>query len=287
MARPGRLRLASKAGAATPIGPSAALCEGPSSALGHLLPRVAREIGKGSGLLRLAGGPRASIVGDTQERQGPPPGQALRQMTYDTLFSDAIGALRREGRYREFADLRRICGRFPRAMYFSGAGAREVTVWCSNDYLAMGQHRAVLDAMHEALDTAGCGSGGTRNISGTTHYHVELEAELAGLHGKPAALLFNSGYMANAATLATIARLMPDCVVLSDEKNHASMIEGIRHSRCDKQVWRHNDLADLEARLGPSTAPGPRSSRSNRCTRWMATLPPSARSAAWRGNTMR
>jgi 5-aminolevulinate synthase len=103
--------------------------------------------------------------------------------------------------------------------------------------------------MHEALDTAGCGSGGTRNISGTTHYHVELEAELAGLHGKDAALLFNSGYMANAATLATIARLMPDCVVLSDEKNHASMIEGIRHSRCDKQVWRHNDLADLEARL--------------------------------------
>jgi 5-aminolevulinate synthase len=170
-------------------------------------------------------------------------------MNYDSLFTDAIGALKREGRYREFADLRRIRGRFPKATHFSPRGEREVTVWCSNDYLGMGQHPAVLDAMHEALDTAGSGSGGTRNISGTTRYHVELEAELADLHGKASALLFNSGYMANAATLATIARLMPNCMVLSDEKNHASMIEGIRHSRCDKQVWRHNDLADLEARL--------------------------------------
>ena len=170
-------------------------------------------------------------------------------MNYDSLFSDAIGALKREGRYREFADLRRIRGRFPRALHFSGSGPREVIVWCSNDYLGMGQHPAVLEAMHEALETAGSGSGGTRNISGTTHYHVELEAELAGLHGKDSALLFNSGYMANAATLATIARLLPNCVILSDESNHASMIEGIRHSRCDKQVWRHNDLADLEARL--------------------------------------
>jgi 5-aminolevulinate synthase len=134
-------------------------------------------------------------------------------------------------------------------MYFSGTTEREVTVWCSNDYLGMGQHPAVLAAMHESLDTAGSGSGGTRNISGTTRYHVELEAELAELHGKGAALLFNSGYMANAATLSTIARLMPDSIVLSDENNHASMIEGIRHARCDKQVWRHNDLADLEARL--------------------------------------
>jgi 5-aminolevulinate synthase len=176
-------------------------------------------------------------------------GSDVRQMNYDNLFSDAIGALKREGRYREFADLRRIRGRFPRALHFSSRGPREVTVWCSNDYLGMGQHPAVLDAMHEALETAGSGSGGTRNISGTTHYHVELEAELAGLHGKDAALLFNSGYMANAATLATIARLLPNCVILSDESNHASMIEGIRHSRCEKQVWCHNDLADLEARL--------------------------------------
>ena len=151
-------------------------------------------------------------------------------MNYDTLFSDAIGALRREGRYREFADLRRICGRFPRAMYFSGAGAREVTVWCSNDYLAMGQHPAVLAAMHEALDTAGCGSGGTRNISGTTHYHVELEARLADLHGKEAALLFTSGYVANEAAISTIARLLPDCLILSDALNHNSMIEGVRQS---------------------------------------------------------
>jgi 5-aminolevulinate synthase len=170
-------------------------------------------------------------------------------MNYEALFADAIAALKREGRYREFADLRRICGRFPRATYFSAEGEREVTVWCSNDYLGMGQHPVVLEAMHEALDTAGSGSGGTRNISGTTRYHVELEAELAGLHGKDAALLFNSGYMANAATLATMARLLPNCIMLSDEMNHASMIEGIRHSRCDKQVWRHNDLGDLEARL--------------------------------------
>ncbi len=170
-------------------------------------------------------------------------------MNYEALFATAIGALKREGRYREFADLRRIRGRFPRAMYFSKGPAREVTVWCSNDYLGMGQHPAVLAAMHEALDVAGSGSGGTRNISGTTRYHVELEAELAELHGKGAALLFNSGYMANAATLSTIARLMPDCIILSDEMNHASMIEGIRHGRSDKQVWRHNDLADLEARL--------------------------------------
>ncbi len=168
---------------------------------------------------------------------------------YDLAFDAALQVLRDEGRYREFADLSRIRGRFPRALYHGPAGTREITVWCSNDYLAMGQNPVVLKAMHEALDTVGAGSGGTRNIAGTTHYHVELEHELADLHGKQGALLFNSGYMANVAALSTLAKLLPDCAILSDAKNHASMIEGIRHGKCEKLIWKHNDLADLESKL--------------------------------------
>jgi 5-aminolevulinate synthase len=173
----------------------------------------------------------------------------MQKPDYDRSFDEALQRLRNEGRYREFADLGRIRGRFPRALYHSDQGAREITVWCSNDYLAMGQHPVVLKAMHEAIDTVGAGSGGTRNIAGTTHYHVELERELADLHQKEAALLFNSGYMSNAATLSTLAKLFPDCVILSDAKNHASMIDGIRQGKCEKRIWKHNDLVDLEQQL--------------------------------------
>jgi 5-aminolevulinate synthase len=168
---------------------------------------------------------------------------------YDLAFEAALQVLRDEGRYREFADLSRIRGRYPRALYHGPAGTREITVWCSNDYLAMGQNPLVLKAMHDALDTVGAGSGGTRNIAGTTHYHVELEHELADLHAKQGALLFNSGYMANVAALSTLAKLLPDCAILSDAKNHASMIEGIRHGKCEKIIWKHNDLTDLESKL--------------------------------------
>ncbi len=168
---------------------------------------------------------------------------------YDEIFRKAIGDLHNEGRYREFAELRRIKGEFPKAKYFGAGEPKDVTVWCSNDYLGMGQHPDVLAAMHDALDTTGAGAGGTRNISGTSWYHVRLECELAELHGKESALLFNSGYMANLATLSTLGRLMPGCTILSDELNHSSMIEGIRHGRCNKAVWRHNDLDDLEEKL--------------------------------------
>ena len=170
-------------------------------------------------------------------------------MDYAKALSRTLQALKDEGRYRVFADIRRDCGHFPSARHFAQAGVRPITVWCSNDYLGMGQHPTVLAAMHAALDAAGAGSGGTRNISGTTHYHVELEAELADLHGKEAALLFTSAYVANDTTLATLQRLLPGCVILSDQKNHASMIAGIRNGGGEKRIWRNNDLADLEAKL--------------------------------------
>jgi len=170
-------------------------------------------------------------------------------MNFEGLFQQRLEILHREGRYRVFADLKRRRGFFPAADHLAPDGAREVTVWCSNDYLGMGQHPVVLTAMHEAIDAVGAGSGGTRNISGTTHYHVELESELADLHGKEAALLFTSAYVANDATLSTLLRLVPGTVVFSDEKNHASMIEGIRHGGCEKRIFRHNDVVDLEAKL--------------------------------------
>ena len=170
-------------------------------------------------------------------------------MQYQRFFEEAIDQLHAERRYRVFAELERIVGAFPRAIWRSEGEAREITVWCSNDYLGMGQHPAVLAAMHEAIDRCGAGAGGTRNISGTNHYHVLLERELADLHGKDAALLFTSGYVSNDATLSTLARLLPGCIVFSDALNHASMIQGIRHGGSEKHVFRHNDIGHLESLL--------------------------------------
>jgi 5-aminolevulinate synthase len=170
-------------------------------------------------------------------------------MNYQTIFEGAIDQLKAEKRYRVFADLERIVGRFPHAIWRKDDVAREVVIWCSNDYLGMGQHQSVLGAMIETASGMGAGAGGTRNISGTNHPLVELEAELADLHGKEAGLVFTSGFVSNEAAISTIARLLPDCLILSDELNHASMIEGIRRSGCEKKLWRHNDTAHLEELL--------------------------------------
>jgi len=171
-------------------------------------------------------------------------------VNYNQVFDQAIERLHSEGRYRVFIDILRNKGAFPNARCFAGHnGPKPITVWCSNDYLAMGQHPKVIAAMEEALHNVGAGSGGTRNIGGNTHYHIELEHELADLHGKEGALLFTSGYVSNDATLSTLAKLLPGCVIFSDELNHASMIAGIRNSGCEKKVFRHNDVEHLEQLL--------------------------------------
>src|SRR6478752_6858283 len=181
-----------------------------------------------------------------------------RALDYDRIFRAAIDDLHREGRYRVFIDILRTKGSYPNARCFGGNGPKPITVWCSNDYLGMGQHENVVAAMEQALREVGAGSGGTRNISGNTHYHTELEAELASLHGKDGALLFTSGYVSNEAALSTLGRLLPGCVIFSDELNHASMIAGIKSSGCEKRVFRHNDMEHLEELLAAEDSETPK-----------------------------
>ena len=181
------------------------------------------------------------------------------RVDYARAFTQAIDRLHAEGRYRVFIDILRNKGAFPNARCFAGHnGPKPITVWCSNDYLAMGQHPAVIAAMEAALHDVGAGSGGTRNIGGNTHYHVDLEAELADLHGKEQALLFTSGYVSNEATLGTMGKILPNLIIFSDELNHASMIAGIRNSGCDKRIFRHNDVAHLEELLAAADPDAPK-----------------------------
>ncbi len=178
---------------------------------------------------------------------------------YTSHFSGAVDSVRGEGRYRVFQDIRRVKGEFPKAVWYKDDySEKEIIVWCSNDYLGMGQNDCVVEAVKSAVDAAGTGSGGTRNIAGTTHYHVQLEKELADLHSKDRALVFTSGYVANEATLGVMSKILPGLIIFSDEMNHASMISGIQRARCEKHIFKHNDLADLEAKLKAAPADRPK-----------------------------
>lgn len=184
---------------------------------------------------------------------------AGENINYSDFFRAAVETVRGEGRYRVFQDIRRKRGAFPSATWYPDAKTeRPITVWCSNDYLGMGQNECVIEAVKSAVDQAGTGSGGTRNISGTTHYHVQLEKELADLHAKDAALVMTSGYVANEATLGVMSKILPGLIIFSDEMNHASMISGIQRARCEKVIFKHNDLADLEAKLKAAPAGAPK-----------------------------
>jgi len=210
-----------------------------------------------------SGGPCVRNAGYREGTGGPAVLSVWRSskktMDYKTAFSAAIGQIREEGRYRVFADLKRHRGAFPRATWTGpDGGESDVVVWCSNDYLGQGQNPVVLDAMHAAIDQHGSGSGGTRNISGTNHHHVELEAELADLHGKDAALLFTSGYVSNEASLSVLYKILPGLIIFSDEQNHASMIAGIRNGGGKRHIFRHNDLAHLEELLAAAPADAPK-----------------------------
>ena len=187
-------------------------------------------------------------------------------------FADALDRLHSERRYRVFADLERVAGRFPHAIWHSPDGPKDVVIWCSNDYLGMGQHPKVIEAMVETATRMGTGAGGTRNIAGNNHPLVELERELADLHGKEAALVFTSGYVSNETGISTLARLMPNCLILSDALNHNSMIEGVRQAHCEKQIFRHNDMAHLQKAARGWPLPHGRSSSCSRASiRWTAT----------------
>lgn len=179
-------------------------------------------------------------------------------MDYNAYFASELESVREEGRYRVFTDIKRHKGAFPHATRFIGEETQPVTVWCSNDYLGMGQHPAVITAMHDTLEECGAGAGGTRNISGTNHHHVLLEEELADLHHKESALLFTSGYVSNWAGIGTLAARIPDCAVFSDELNHASMIEGIRYSQAERRIWKHNDPEDLDHHLSEFASDRPK-----------------------------
>ncbi|MGB0908095.1 MAG: 5-aminolevulinate synthase [Maricaulaceae bacterium] len=183
----------------------------------------------------------------------------ISTLDYTAQFKAAVNSVREEGRYRVFQDIRRKRGAFPQATWYPDAATeREIIVWCSNDYLGMGQNECVIEAVKSAVDQAGTGSGGTRNISGTTHYHVQLEKELADLHAKDAALVMTSGYVANEATLGVMSKILPGLIIFSDEMNHASMISGIQRARCEKKIFKHNDLADLERLLAAAPADAPK-----------------------------
>ena len=207
-------------------------------------------------------------------------------MDYSAKLDEALNKLHEEGRYRTFIDIERKQGQFPHATWRKPDGSETpITVWCGNDYLGMGQNPVVIEAMCEAVTRSGTGAGGTRNISGTNHDHLLLERELADLHNKEAALLFTSGYVSNWAALSTLGSRLEGCIILSDAGNHASMIEGIRHSRARKVIWNHNDVKDLEAKLAALPVDAPKLWPLSRSIRWMGTSPRYARLLKWPRNT--